>query len=92
MLAQHGTGIWWAGLHTLNELDLHRRQVLNECWSAPAMVVEGIHVEDIFELVSLVLPLIISRTFWILSHEEDQYTDVHSNRLKPGLGVRELLF
>ena len=24
------------------------RQVLNECWPAPAMVVEGIHVEDIF--------------------------------------------
>ena len=31
-------------------------QVLNECW--PAMVVEGIHVEDIFELVSLVLSLL----------------------------------
>ena len=28
----------------------HRRQVLNECLPAPAMVVEGIglHVEDIF--------------------------------------------
>ena len=25
----------------------HRRQVLNECWPAPAMVVEVIHVEDI---------------------------------------------
>ena len=24
------------------------RQVLNECWPAAAMVVEGIHVEDIF--------------------------------------------
>ena len=35
-------------------------QVLNRCWPAPAMVVGGIHVEDIFELVSLVLSLIIS--------------------------------
>ena len=34
------------------------------------MVVEGIHIEDIFELVSL----IISWTFKILAHEEDQYT------------------
>ena len=30
--------------------DVHRRQLLNECWPAPAMLVEGIHVEDIFEL------------------------------------------
>ena len=33
------------------------------------MVVEGIHAEDIFELVSLVLPLIISWTFRILAHD-----------------------
>ena len=39
------------------------------------MVVERIHVEDIFELVSLVLSLIISWTFRILAHEEDQYTE-----------------
>ena len=39
------------------------------------MVVEGIHVEDIFELVSLVLSLIISWTLRILAHEENQYTD-----------------
>ena len=38
------------------------------------MVVEGIHVEDIFKLVSLVLSLFISLTFRILAHEEDQYT------------------
>ena len=60
------------------------------------MVVEGIHVEDIFELVSLVLSLIISWTFRILAHEEDQYTDFLSlalkKKIKPGLGVRELLF
>ena len=31
------------------------------------MVVEGLHAEDIFELVSLVLPLIISWTFRILA-------------------------
>ena len=43
------------------------------------MVVEGIHVEDIFELVSLVLSLIISWTFRILAHEEDQYTDFFIN-------------
>ena len=54
---------------------LHRRQVLNECWPAPAMVMEGIHVEDIFELVSLVLSLIIFWTFRIPADEEDQYTD-----------------
>ena len=39
------------------------------------MVVEGIHVRDIFELVSLVLSLIISWVFRMLSHEKDQYTD-----------------
>ena len=58
------------------------KQVLNECWPAPAMVVEGIHVEDIFELVSLVLSLIIFWTFRILAHEEDQYTDILSIALK----------
>ena len=42
------------GLHPLYEV--HRRQVLNECWPPPALVVEGINVEDIFELVSLVWP------------------------------------
>ena len=46
------------------------------------MVVEGIDVEDIFELVSLVLSLIISWTFRILAHEEDQYTDFLSIALK----------
>ena len=39
------------------------------------MVVVGIHVEDIFELVSLARSLIICWTFRILAHEEDQYTD-----------------
>ena len=74
--AQHYTGIWWVGLHPLYEV--HRRQIVNSCWPAPAMVVEGIHVEDIYELVSLVLPLIISCTFRILAHEEDQYIDLLS--------------
>ena len=46
------------------------------------MMVEGIHVEAIFELVSLVLPLIISWTFRILAHKEDQYTDFLSVALK----------
>ena len=59
----------YVGLHPLYEV--HRRQVLNEYWSVLAMVVEGRHVEDIFELVSLVLFLIISWTFRILAHEED---------------------
>ena len=80
MLAEHRIGIWWVGLHPLYEV--HRRQVLNECWTAPAMVVEGIHVEDIFELVSLVLSLIISWTFRIVAREEDQYTDFLSIALK----------
>ena len=49
------------------------------------MVVEEIYVEDIFELVSLGLSLIISWTFWILAHEHDetdQYIDffVYSTR------------
>ena len=47
-------------------------KVLNECWPAPAMVVKEIHVEDIFDFVSLVLSLIISWTFRILAHVEDQ--------------------
>ena len=38
--------IWWVGLHPL--YDVHRRQVLNECWPAPAMVMEATHVEDIY--------------------------------------------
>ena len=49
------------------------------------MVVEVIHVEDIFELVSLVLFLIISWTYRILAHEEDQYTDFLS--IAGGAGV-----
>ena len=44
-LAQHWTGIWWVGLHPLYQI--HRRQVLNECWPPPAIVVEVIHVEYI---------------------------------------------
>ena len=46
------------------------------------MMVEGIHVKDIFELVSVVLFLIISWTFRILTHEEDQYTDFLSIAFK----------
>ena len=42
----------------------------------PAMVVGGIHVEDVFELVSLVLSLIISWPLRIFVHKEDKYTDV----------------
>ena len=66
--------------------EVHRTQVLNKCWPAPAMVVEGIHVEHIFELISLLLSLIIS---WTLAqsgpysaHEGDQYTDFLSIALK----------
>ena len=101
-LAQNCAGIWWVGLHPLYEV--HRGKVLNECWPAPAMVVEGIHVEDIFYLVSSVLSLIISWTFSILHGPWGRPTLLclenikpifrlsHSNRLKPGLEVRELLF
>ena len=46
------------------------------------MVFEGIHGEDMFELVSWFLSLIISWTFRILAHEEDQYTDFLSIALK----------
>ena len=31
---------------------LHRRQVLDVCWPATAIVVEGIHVDNIFEFDS----------------------------------------
>ena len=33
-------------------------KILNGCWPAPEMVVEGICVEDIFQFVSLVISLI----------------------------------
>ena len=46
------------------------------------MVVGGIDVEDIFELVSLVLFLIIPWIFRILAYEEHQYTDFLSIALK----------
>ena len=74
--------------------EVHRRDaytdlVLHGCWSAPAMVgVICLHVEDI--LVSLVISL-ISCTFRIPAHEEDQYSYVYkilstflskANRLK----------
>ena len=42
-----------------------------------AMVVEGINVEDIFYLVSLVVFFNISWTFRIMAHEEDQYSYVY---------------
>ena len=38
--------------------------------------------EDIFEIVSLFFPLILSWTFGIQAHEEDQCTDVLSIALK----------
>ena len=47
-LAQHRTRIWWVGLHSLYEV--HRRKVLNECWPAPGMVEEELHIKDIFNL------------------------------------------
>ena len=75
---------WWVGLHP--QYQVHRRQVLNECW----LEVEKIHVEDIFELVSLVLFSITSWTFRILAHEEDQYTDFLSiglEQTKAGLRI-----
>ena len=55
---------------TLNR-NLMGRQVLNECWPAPAIVNTRWRYILIF---SLVLSLIISKTFRILAHEEDQYT------------------
>ena len=84
--------MWWVGLHPLYEhktivlwYEVHRRQVLNECWPASAM--EEIHVEDNYILTCVLgsffnyirdftnkQSLIIFRTFRILAHEEDQYT------------------
>ena len=47
------------------------------------MVVEGIHVEDTFENVSLALSSIISWIFRILAHEDDdQYIDFLSIAIK----------
>ena len=40
-----------------SSVQVHRRKILIECWLAPAMVVKGINVKDIFKLVSLVLSL-----------------------------------
>ena len=53
---------------------IHRRDAYTDL---SAMVVEGIglHIEDI--LVSLVLSIIISWTFRILAHEENQYSYVY---------------
>ena len=48
-------------------------QILHGCWPAPAMVMEGIglHVEIYLS------PMIISWTFRILPHEENQYSYVY---------------
>ena len=74
-LAKHWTGIGCVGLHPLYEV--LRSDALNGCWPAPAMVVEEIHVEGMFWLVSLVLSLFISWTFRILAHDEDQHSYVY---------------
>ena len=64
--------IGWVGLHCAYQV--HRIDAYTEL---SAVVVEGIglHVEDI--LVSLILSIIISWTFWILAHEENQYNYVY---------------
>ena len=49
-------------------------KVLFRCWPSPAMMVEGIHVEDIFQPVSLVFSLITSWIFRIMANELDQYS------------------
>ena len=87
-LAQQWTGIEWVHCVAWMLTSKHKTlyylcTTLYKCytnvlcllgWPAPAMVVEGIgsRVEDI--LVSLVISIIISWTFRILAHEEDQYT------------------
>ena len=81
MLAQHWTGIWWVGLHS--QYWLHRSQVLNECWPAPAMVEKGIQVKDIIIwtwLLGFFLNYILD--IRILTHEKDQHTDFVSIILK----------
>ena len=52
------------------------------CSQYAAMVVEGIHGENILDFFSSFLSLIISWTFRILAHEKDQYTDFLAIALK----------
>ena len=77
MLAQHWTGIGWVGLHCVYQVR-YRHVYIHLIIHLSALVVEGIglQVEDI--LVSLVLSMIIiiSWTFRILAHEENQYSYV----------------
>ena len=65
-----------SGVKKIRDSTFHRK-LLHVCWPAPAIVVEGIglHVKDI--LVSLVILIIISWTFRILAHEENQYSYVY---------------
>ena len=48
----------------MRQPDSLKIQVLNRCWPAPAMVVEGIHIEDIFKPVSLAIFLIAKHWPW----------------------------
>ena len=69
---RHLTGIGWVCPHCVYQV--HR---IGAYTDLSVMVLEGIglHVEDI--LVSLVLSIIISWTFRILAHEENQYSFVY---------------
>ena len=90
---------YWVGRPNL-VCEVHRIDAYTDL---SAMVVEGIGLDVEYILVSLVLSIIIFWTFRILAHEKNQYSYFSkilgqfsclklSNRLKPGLGVRELLF
>ena len=71
-LAQHWTGIGWVGLHCVYQV--HR---IDAHTDLSAMVVGGIGLHVKYILVSLVLSIIISWTFRILAHEENQYSYVY---------------
>ena len=63
---------------TRHMIETRGRTIHWEEWNgyrpAPAMVIQGINVEDIFELVTLVF----SCMFWITALEKDQYSYVYT--------------
>ena len=71
-LVQHWTGIGWVGLHCVYQV--HRIDAYTDL---SAMVVEGIGLHAEYILVSSVLSIIISWTFRILTHDENQCSYVY---------------
>ena len=108
-LAKYWAGIGWVGLHRvcvckdMRQVDSLAIWILNRCWPAPVMVVEGIHIEDIFKLVSLVFfPNYIQDIYdygqwgspiqlYTIQNIKPNFCLWHLNRLNPVLGVRDVL-